>query len=340
MREAAFFFFLLLFTSIHVYGSEAKNYPTVLDSNFSSGDAEAMLVSKDEIRLNLAVKNDKEEKIAWWMSVVFFSMIVTLFWMQRSKIAEISGGALRLKPIVFEPKSNNTSQKIDHTAPITNLSVKNSENTQLRRNERVIKQSKLNEEGEECRVLDYDGALLRMGGNEALLLSMIQSFIEDVPILLSRLKEAMTQGDFDTVRTHAYSFKGSSSNIGAVALQEISKKIERAADENNGALVADLFPVWENVLNDTLVYLEKNVLHKEVDEMLVGLDGGGMIVQLQELRQSIIKNLFIDTDSSGIFGEYNDSDVATLIGQLKKSVDRFEYEKALELIAQLEEMRE
>jgi hypothetical protein len=55
-------------------------------------------------------------------------------------------------------------------------------------------------------------------------------------------------------------------------------------------------------------------------------------MQLEILRQSLEKSLFIDTATVKIFAEPTDEDTAVLMQQLKRHIDKLEYEQALEVL--------
>ncbi len=58
--------------------------------------------------------------------------------------------------------------------------------------------------------------------------SMLEVFIEDLPVYLSRLESSIREGALDNIPNIAHAIKGSASNIGASRLAEISRHIESA----------------------------------------------------------------------------------------------------------------
>lgn len=89
--------------------------------------------------------------------------------------------------------------------------------------------------------LDYDtlNTLKEvMEGDFALL---IDTFIQDSNDRIRTLNEVIRGSDADSIRRAAHSFKGSSSNIGALQLAALCSTLEKKALENNlDGLVADL----------------------------------------------------------------------------------------------------
>jgi len=78
------------------------------------------------------------------------------------------------------------------------------------------------------KVLDWDGLLYRLMGDEDLAKEIVDDFMNDIPNKLNVLKEALNKGDALLVKKEAHMMKGASGNIGAVAMQEIAEQIEIA----------------------------------------------------------------------------------------------------------------
>lgn len=62
---------------------------------------------------------------------------------------------------------------------------------------------------------------------------LIDTFINDSSERLATLAQEIERGDSDAVRRSAHSFKGSSSNIGALRLAELCLIIESQGNEGN-----------------------------------------------------------------------------------------------------------
>lgn len=69
---------------------------------------------------------------------------------------------------------------------------------------------------------------------------LLNTFMHDSVAKLDSIKAAADQGSASELRESAHSFKGSSSNMGAVRLAILSKEIERRAKENRLAGVESL----------------------------------------------------------------------------------------------------
>jgi hypothetical protein len=69
-----------------------------------------------------------------------------------------------------------------------------------------------------------------------------------------------------------------------------------------------------------------------------GRDALVVSMVLEELQQNLEKSLFIDTDTLKILSEYPDERTLALMHELKKSIEKLDYDKALELIQHIGKM--
>lgn len=81
--------------------------------------------------------------------------------------------------------------------------------------------------------LDYDtlNTLKQVMEDDFALL--IDTFVQDSTDRISTLREVMNGADTDLIRRAAHSFKGSSSNIGALQLSALCSAVEKKALANN-----------------------------------------------------------------------------------------------------------
>ncbi|KQX01515.1 signaling protein [Massilia sp. Root418] len=70
----------------------------------------------------------------------------------------------------------------------------------------------------------------------------VSPFLEDSPVYLNELEQAVLTGDSDTARARAHALKGSSGNLGANALALLAQQIEALAIERRLAQIAPLLP--------------------------------------------------------------------------------------------------
>ncbi len=89
-------------------------------------------------------------------------------------------------------------------------------------------------------IFDKAGFLDRLMGDEELANEILGEFLEDVPRKFTALKEALDNGDAPLVQLHAHTLKGTSANVGAVALQEMAHHIEVAGKAGDIAKASSL----------------------------------------------------------------------------------------------------
>jgi HPt (histidine-containing phosphotransfer) domain-containing protein len=89
--------------------------------------------------------------------------------------------------------------------------------------------------------LDYDTLTMLKQVMEDDFALLIDTFVQDSTDRISTLRNIITGVDSDAIRRAAHSFKGSSSNIGALHLAALCSVLEKKALENNlEGLVCDL----------------------------------------------------------------------------------------------------
>ncbi len=91
-------------------------------------------------------------------------------------------------------------------------------------------------------IFDYKNALIRMADDESLLREIIAVYLEDTPLDIAQLTEALDAGNAQDAGRHAHSIKGASSNVGAEGVRELAASLESLIHEQNLAEVRGLLP--------------------------------------------------------------------------------------------------
>lgn len=184
---------------------------------------------------------------------------------------------------------------------------------------------------------NYEDAMKRAGGDEESLNRAIELFLHEIPTLISDLKEAIEKGNFTAIQMRAHALKSASAQVSAVTLRMSSKKIEIAAREKNRPLVEVLFTEFETIVDKTLMLINERVVNPK--DTIPSINKKTQLrAHLDFLRQNISKSLFVDVGHLSILYEVPDEKTAVLLEELKKSIEKLEYEKALELIERVDEM--
>lgn len=187
------------------------------------------------------------------------------------------------------------------------------------------------------RFWEYDVALRRTGEKKELLEERIQAFVSKSPAAISQLKEIMLNKEWDNVIACACSLKSLSADIAAAPLRIMSRRLEGAAREYNIDIVTASIFHCEHILDDTLISLRKHIRREEMIKITTQYHPeAGDIDTLETLRTYLEKSLFVDTDKVSVFDHYTHGDIAHEIKELKSTINKLDYIKALELLQHIE----
>lgn len=79
--------------------------------------------------------------------------------------------------------------------------------------------------------IDRDELLHRLGDDEDLFTEVVRLFLEDCPVRLAAIKDAVDRGDGDLIRRTAHALKGAAGNLSAVGLFDAARTLERLGEE-------------------------------------------------------------------------------------------------------------
>jgi CheY-like chemotaxis protein len=82
-------------------------------------------------------------------------------------------------------------------------------------------------------IFDEDDMLSRFGGDRELVRIVLDSFLEESPDVIKKLKEAVITGDLEAVKSNSHALKGSSANVNAWLINRSAIAIEQSAKEND-----------------------------------------------------------------------------------------------------------
>ncbi len=86
---------------------------------------------------------------------------------------------------------------------------------------------------------DINEALDRMDGDRDLLREMAEILLDDVPIQLQAIKEALAEDNFEQVSRAAHTLKGAVGNLAARAAQQAAYQLEQSARNRKTDRLAD-----------------------------------------------------------------------------------------------------
>ncbi len=82
-------------------------------------------------------------------------------------------------------------------------------------------------------VWDLDALKTRVRNNEKLIKKLVMLFLDDLPQLMKDLKQNIETNNLEEIMAVAHRIKGSSANLGAISVSEVSAVIERASKDND-----------------------------------------------------------------------------------------------------------
>ncbi|MGM0576930.1 MAG: Hpt domain-containing protein [Myxococcota bacterium] len=76
-------------------------------------------------------------------------------------------------------------------------------------------------------VLDWDGAVERLGGSEETLRAVAKVFLEQLPVMTGDVRSALDAGDPEALQDAAHTLKGSAGSLGADPVADLAFELEQ-----------------------------------------------------------------------------------------------------------------
>ena len=92
--------------------------------------------------------------------------------------------------------------------------------------------------------------------NHELLNTLLKVFIEDMPIILNKLKQAFSESNFEQVVAEAHNLKGASYNLTAHQIGHLAKEVEENGKQRNLEKIEVLLPKLDKQLELTVDYFK------------------------------------------------------------------------------------
>ncbi len=97
--------------------------------------------------------------------------------------------------------------------------------------------------------IDFEQAMAVVDGDIEMLGEIAELFFEEAPLLLERLEAAVAEGDQESAKREAHSFKGASGNMGAKRVQLIALESEMSAKNGDIEFVRLMLPLLKAELD-------------------------------------------------------------------------------------------
>nr|CRH07954.1 Conserved membrane protein of unknown function. histidine kinase [Candidatus Magnetococcus massalia] len=179
---------------------------------------------------------------------------------------------------------------------------------------------------------DLQGALNRMGGSAKAYRKTLGKVIESQAGAVAEIKQYLAAGDQESAERTAHTVKGVSSNIGALALQEVAAEVERALHQGELPLDEAMMEKLEKVLAESLATIEKAL------EPFKGQTSGPATLDPAAIRSELerLKEMVEDFDSESaehserLTEQLQGTALESLAKALGKSLDLYDYDEAAE----------
>ncbi|HBI24803.1 MAG TPA: hypothetical protein DDX84_11530 [Nitrospiraceae bacterium] len=116
-------------------------------------------------------------------------------------------------------------------------------------------------------MIDKEGALERMGGDEKLFQELLQLYIEQIPQHILQIGAAINSLNREVIKRIAHTVKGASANVGAVTIQQAAIEIESAVNKED---LENLRHRLEKMKTEAgklcSLFINNNLIQEEKDE--------------------------------------------------------------------------
>ncbi|MFK8067875.1 MAG: response regulator [Gammaproteobacteria bacterium] len=188
------------------------------------------------------------------------------------------------------------------------------------------------------KVWDLEDALHRVMNDEELLDMVILACLENFPIQIDEIQQAVNDKDFDLVRRLSHSIKGASGNLAGSALQQLASKMEIAAYEKDDNEILNLMPQMEKACEQLIDCLMRYKMERTdslpLKELTVSIRE--RVSLLQQLGKQLEMNDYIDPQELELLGEIKGSPILrSLLEQLVNQINQFKNGDARETLYEI-----
>ena len=100
------------------------------------------------------------------------------------------------------------------------------------------------------KIFDHDDLLYRVGGDEEFCKEVVNTFLEEIPVLIKKLKEAILKKDITIVKNFGHTLRGIALNVSALRIVDIAVEIEKIGKKKNLTKLSSLIVKLEQELEN------------------------------------------------------------------------------------------
>jgi len=117
--------------------------------------------------------------------------------------------------------------------------------------------------------VDRDALITLLDGNPDLIITIIDSFLDDCPDYMEAIREAVERGDAEALKREAHGLKGAAGSLRAQSVSEAAEALEeigRSEDFAEGEAALDTLEQEVDRLKDDLCALRSECQNESSDE--------------------------------------------------------------------------
>jgi two-component system sensor histidine kinase/response regulator len=100
-------------------------------------------------------------------------------------------------------------------------------------------------------------------GNQAVLKDVLRAFADHIPQQIESMSQALSERDFEVVRTQAHALKGGAANLTADRLADLASRIEFSAFQADSRYISGLLKDLQREIGRIEIYLARHFLEDE-----------------------------------------------------------------------------
>lgn len=183
-----------------------------------------------------------------------------------------------------------------------------------------------------------EGALKRLLNKEDLLLSLMKTFLEEMPEKIAQLNDAIKRKEKKEVALLAHAIKGSSANLSAIKLTHYCAELEKktkydshALDDQNCLMTFDSLNLsYVEIVEVFTGYLETDVPTNDAKSSLSRQEA---IMFLTKLHKRLVESDYIESEELSLLKSRPFSlEISELIDELQHMITLFDLDNAQKLV--------
>jgi len=187
------------------------------------------------------------------------------------------------------------------------------------------------------RSINSKEGLIRVGGNEAFYLKLLNDFYLDHKEDMNTLEKVITEGNLKEGQRLTHTLKGLSGSLGAKELNFVAKQMDQHLKYEKLADYTELFPVFKDKFDELMIELQALNQQSDSNDDVVCREGD--ICELMEELELMIKEMSPDSEdqAKALSAKLSADGSKKLATILIQQVSDFEFDEANDTLHQIRE---